>query len=101
MRKLTGMGTMQLPNGCTLSVTNKAGQNAKIKGPAMYRMIAADDLTLVLNGPLGTIRTGMGDGSTNKVSTYESLLATQLDPVITQMTEANVRISKTNTFIWV
>ena len=101
MRKLTGMGTMQLPNGCTLTVTNKAGHNAKIKGPAMYRMIAADDLTLVLNGPLGTIRTGVGDSNTNKVSTYEGMLATQLDPVITQMTNANVRITKTHTFMWI
>ena len=101
VRKMAGMGTMQLPNGCTLSVTNQAGQNAKIKGPAMYRMIDADDLTLVLNGPLGTIRTDKGDGVINKVSTYEGLLASQLSPVINQVTEANVKIAYTHVFIWI
>ena len=101
MKKLTGMGVLQLPNGCTLSVTNSASQTVKVKGPAMYRLIEADDLTLILNGPLGSIQTDKDSKATNKASTYEGLLASQLNPVFTQMTDANVRIAETHTYLWI
>ena len=42
-----------------------------------------------------------GDKATNKVSTYEGLLASQLDPVIHQMSAANVRIAETHTIMWI
>ena len=101
MKKLSGLGVMQLPNGCTLSVTDSSSLNTKVKGPAMYRMIDADDLTLILNGPVGSILTDKGNKATNKASTYEGLLASQLDPVIHQMSAANVRIAKTHTIMWI
>ena len=38
VRKLNGSGIMQLPTGCTLSVTNEEGQNTKLNGRPTSRM---------------------------------------------------------------
>ena len=52
---------MQLPTGCTLSVTNDDGQNTKLKGRPTSRMIDADDVMLVMNGPLTEFQTQSGN----------------------------------------
>ena len=57
IRKLNGSGIMQLPTGCTLSITTESGQNTKLKGRPTSRMIDADDMVLVMNGPLTELQT--------------------------------------------
>jgi len=45
-RKIRGIGVLQLPTGCELSVTNHQGHNLKVKGQPKFHLVNADDIDL-------------------------------------------------------
>ena len=100
-RKLQGTGVLQLPNGCLLSVVNKAGVNTRVKGPPLYRMMDADDLSLVMSGPLHPTHSSSGNAAgVSKKTTYEGLITSHLSTVFTGMQSANSRLDNQDTYIW-
>ena len=100
VRKLDGSGIMQLPNGCVLSVTDKLGKNTKVRGQPLYRVIDAEDLTLVMNGPLAGIRSYSGENGTQKKVTPDGLITSHLDPVVQHVSEVDAKVEHHSSFIW-
>ena len=101
IRKLSGAGIMQLPNGCVLSVTDKLGKNTKVRGQPLYRAIAAEDITLVMNGPLASIHATLGLNDTQKRKTTEGLITSHLFPVVQQMNTVDHKVDHQSLQIWV
>ena len=100
IKKLSGAGIMQLPNGCILSVTDDQGRNTKVKGQPLYRIIDAEDLTLVINGPLNAIQAQASINSTQKLMTYEGIITNHLSPVVKQILSVDSKLDNQATFIW-
>jgi hypothetical protein len=99
-RKLNGTGILQLPNGCILSVTDDQGRNTKVKGQPLYRMIDADDIDLVINGPLSALRALSSRNGTHKLSTYGAFLTEHLSSVVKQVENADQKITNQSNHIW-
>ena len=99
-RKLKGTGIMQLPNGCLLSLVDKKGTSTKVKGPPIYRMMDADDLALIMSGPLSSTHSQGSQGSIQKKATYDGLITSHLSSVIQQMKTSDHRLDTQSTYIW-
>ncbi len=101
VKKLKGTGIMQLPNGCTLSVTDKLGKNTKVKGQPIYRAIIAEDISLVMNGPLSSIHTQMSKNGSQKKLTTDGILINHLFPVVQQVNAVDAKVGFQSVFIWI
>ena len=99
-KKLRGTGVLQLPNGCTLSVTDQQGRSTKVKGQPVFRMIDTEDLELAANGPLSSTKTVMGRNRTHKLAAYEAMLSEHYSSVVRQVETVDVKISSHNNHIW-
>ena len=99
-KRLKGSGVLQLPNGCTLSVTDKLGRTTKIKGQPVFRMIDAEDLELAANGPLGSIGAVTSYNRTHKLAAFENMLSEHYSSVVRQVETVDVRLSSHNYHIW-
>jgi hypothetical protein len=99
-RKLSGTGIMQLPNGCTLSVTDNFGKHIKVKGQPIYRAIIAGDISLVMNGPLKELQSQWGRNFSQKRLTASGILVNHLFPVAEQVNSVDARVSYQSIFIW-
>jgi len=99
-KKLRGTGVLQLPNGCTLSVTDKQGRNTKVKGQPVFRMVDTENLELAANGPLSSTKTVMGRNRTHKLAAYENMLSEHYSSVVRQVETVDVKISSHNHHIW-
>ncbi len=73
-RKLKGTGVLQLPNGCTLSVIDKAGRVSKVKGQPLYTMVSAGDIELMPNGPLSALYTDVDMNGTRKAASVNAFV---------------------------
>jgi uncharacterized coiled-coil protein SlyX len=100
IKKLNGSGIMQIPNGCTLSLTDKLGKNTKVKGQPLYRLIDAEDMTLVMNGPLKSAQPYNGRNSTHKKVTTDDLITSQLDPVVQHVQSVNGKVKTQSHFVF-
>ena len=100
IKKLNGSGIMQIPNGCTLSITDKHGKNTKVKGQPLYRLIDAEDMTLVMNGPLKSAQPYNGKNGTHKKITTDGLITSHLDPVVQHVQNVDSRISTQTHFVY-
>jgi len=60
IQKVSGTGVLQIPNGCTLSVTDLKGRNSKLKGPPLHNFIQAQEVVLVDKLPLSIIMESAG-----------------------------------------
>ena len=100
IKKLNGSGIMQIPNGCTLSITDKYGKNTKVKGQPLYRLIDAEDMTLIMNGPLKSAQPYNGRNSTHKKVTTDDLITSQLDPVVQHVQSVNGRVKTQTHFVY-
>ena len=85
---------------CLLPMTDDQGRNTKVKVQPLYRMIDAEHLTLVINGPLNTIQAQTSSNSTKKLMTYERIITNHLSPVVQQMISVDTKINHQATFIW-
>ena len=101
IRKLSGAGIMQLPNGCILSVTDKLGKNTKVRGQPLYRAIAAEDITLVMNGPLTAIQASSNLNDTQRRKTAEGLITSHLLPVVQHVKNVDAKVEHQSQFIWI
>ena len=99
-KRLKGSGVLQLPNGCTLSVTDKLGRTTKIKGQPVFRMIDAEDLELAANGPLGSTNSVTSNNRTHKLAAFENMLSEHYSSVVRQVETVDVRLSSHNYHIW-
>jgi hypothetical protein len=99
-KKLYGIGIFQLPNGCILSVTDSNHRNTKVKGPPLYRMLEADDLTIAMNGPLSELQAINSKNGTQKLTTYGGFLNDHLTSVVQQVQTVDTKISNHSTYIW-
>ena len=99
--KLQGTGILQLPNGCLLSIIDQKGDSTKVKGPPIYRMMSADDLALVVNGPLSpTHSSSGGPGAVQKKATYDGMITSHLSTVFSRMQSTSSRLDTQDNFIW-
>jgi len=99
-KRLKGTGVLQLPNGCTLSVTDKLGRTTKIKGQPVFRMIDAEDLELAANGPLGSTRTVTSHNRTHKLAAFDNMLSEHYSSVVRQVETVDVKLGNHNYHIW-
>ncbi len=99
-KKLKGTGIMQLPNGCLLSLVDKRGISTKVKGPPIYRMMDADDLALIVSGPLSSINSQGSQNGIQKKATYDGMITSHLSSVIQQMQTSDHRLDTQSTLIW-
>ena len=99
-RPLSGTGIMQLPNGCILSVTDKLGKNSKVRGQPIYRAITAEDISLVMNGPLKELQTLAGKKETQRKLTADGILVDHLFPVVQQVNSVDAKVDHQSFFIW-
>ncbi len=99
-KKLKGTGIMQLPNGCLLSLVDKKGVSTKVKGPPIYRMMDADDLALIVSGPLSSTHSHGSQGGIQKKATYDGMITSHLSSVIQQMKTSDHRLDTQSTYIW-
>ena len=99
-KKMNGTGIMQLPNGCVLSVTDKLGKNTKVKGQPLYRAIIAEEISLVINGPLSTLFTQLSKNDSQKKLTTDGILINHLLPVVQQVRSVDAKVEHQSLFIW-
>jgi hypothetical protein len=99
-KKLQGTGIMQLPNGCLLSLVDRKGISTKVKGPPIYRIMDADDLALIITGPLSSTLSQGGQSSIHKKATYDGMITSHLSPVFTRMQTADYKLDTQSTYIW-
>lgn len=98
--KLNGTGILQLPNGCVLSVTDKKERNTKVKGQPQYRMIDAEDIELVANGPLKALKSSSGPEGIHKMTTYGDLFNEHMSSVVHKVDHVDTKISNHSNYIW-
>ncbi len=60
LQKVSGMGVLQLPNGCTLSINDKKGRNSKLKGPPLHNFIQGHDVVIIDKLPLSVLMESTG-----------------------------------------
>jgi len=98
--KMNGTGILQLPNGCTLSVTDHKDRNSKVKGQPLYRMIDAEDIDLIASGPLKALKSSMGPEGIHKMSTYGELFHEHMSSVVQQVASVDGKITNHSNYIW-
>ena len=101
IKKLNGTGIMQLPNGCTLTVTDNLGRSTKVKGQPLYRMIDADDLTLSINGPLSALQAVNSRNFTHKMTPYDQAINDHLTSVVKQVKTVDLQLTNQRLSIWI
>jgi hypothetical protein len=99
-KKLQGTGIMQLPNGCLLSLVDKKGVSTKVKGPPIYRIMDADDLALIVTGPLSSTQSQGSQSSIHKKATYDGMITSHLSPVFQKMLSSDHKLDTQSTYIW-
>jgi len=99
-RKLSGTGIMQLPNGCTLSVTDNFGKHIKVKGQPIYRAVIAGDVSLVINGPLKELQSQWGRNFSQKRLTADGILVNHLFPIVEQVNSVDAKVSYQSYWLW-
>ena len=100
IRKLNGTGTIQLPNGCLLSVTDKQGRNTKVKGQPLYRIINAGDLDLTINGPIGYQHAIKSLNETHRLMIHGTSVSDHLSSVVRQVETVDMQLRNQTFYIW-
>ena len=101
IRKLNGTGTMQLPNGCILSVTDKQGRNTKVRGQPLYRMINAEDIDLTVNSPISMHRAIGSLNDTHRLMIHGTSVNDHLTSVVRQVETVDLQLKDQKLFIWI
>ena len=101
IRKLNGTGTMQLPNGCTLSVTDKLGRNTKVRGQPISRMVNAEAVDLTINGPLNMLQTISSLNSSQKMMIHGTSINDHLSSVVRQVEVVDLQLQDQKLYIWI
>ena len=63
-------------------------------------MIDADDVMLVMNGPLTELQTKKGVNTSQRVMSYEGLITSHLGPVTQQIVNVDSKVDHQSIFIW-
>jgi hypothetical protein len=99
-RKLKGTGVLQLPNGCTLSVIDKAGRVSKVKGQPLYTMVSAGDIELMPNGPLSALYTDVDMNGTRKAASVNAFVEERVSSVLRQVETVDGKMSEQHKHVW-
>ena len=100
-KRLAGTGTIQLPNGCLLSVTDKLGRNTKVKGQPLYRMINAGDLDLAINGPLNGQQAIKSLNESHRLLIHGTSVSDHLSSVVRQVETVDIQLQDQKLYIWI
>ena len=60
----------------------------------------ADDLALIITGPLSSTLSQGGQSSIHKKATYDGMITSHLSPVFTRMQTADYKLDTQSTYIW-
>ena len=101
IRELSGTGIMQVPNGCTMSLTDDRGISTKVKGQPLSRSIEAGDLTLITHGPLNAIHSYVDKNGSNKLVTPDKLITSHLFPVVQQVKDVDAQVKSHTHYMWI
>ena len=99
LKQLSGYGIIQLPNGCSFTVTNRLGVSHRIKGPPMFNLVNAEDVVLVESIPLGIGNFKNGTQYRSKAELNEVVNA-NLDTFINEVGVTKSHIANQYTYIW-
>ena len=101
IRDLSGTGIMQVPNGCTMSLTDDRGISTKVKGQPLSRSIEAGDVTLITHGPLSAIQSQVSLNGSHKLVTPDKLITSHLFPVVQQVNEVDAQVKSHTYYMWI
>ena len=99
MKKIQGVGVLQLPNGCTLSVTDAKGRNSKLKGPPMHNFIQGQEVVLVENLPLSVVM-ATANLANRSHSILDQMLEQHLGTMQEELSFTNVKLKHQETAIF-
>jgi len=92
-QKVSGVGTLQLPNGCTLSVTDQRGRNLKLKGPPLHNFVQGQELILIDKLPLSMMTESAGLANRSH-TVLDQLLEQHLGKVQDGLSVTNVKLDQ-------
>ena len=99
-RRLKGTGILQLPNGCVLSVIDSNNKISKVKGQPRYRVISADDINLVSDGPLSVEQADGSSNGTSKAMTIDKFMEKHVSSIVQQMSDVDSKVETQYVYIW-
>jgi hypothetical protein len=99
-KKLRGMGILQLPNGCVLSVMDDHGKVTRIKGQPQFTMISAGSMDLIPDGPLKAEFVAMTNG-THKEESSNAFVEKYVSTVIRQVSVVDDKVKEHQTYVWI
>ena len=96
-QKLFGVGILQVPRGCTLSLTDEHGRLTKIKGQPVIRMLDVETLSLDVQGPMGSMQPYKEGNGSRINSKYDEFLDGYMQAVVKQAANTDSKISNHST----
>jgi hypothetical protein len=97
-KRLNGTGIFQLPNGCILAVTDSQGKISRVRGQPLYRMIEADDINLMANGPLSVDLINATE--IQRLTTYGEVIDQKYNAFAKQYASVDQKIDTQYVYIW-
>jgi len=99
-KPLKGMGVLQLPSGCSLSVHDGKHRPKVIRGSPLFRLIDVEDVNLMPNGPLVALQSFAGNDTLKKASIKGSLWADHMTDMVQRVTNVDSRLNNQSQYIW-
>jgi hypothetical protein len=99
-RRLKGTGILQLPNGCVLSVIDSNNKISKVKGQPRYRVISADDINLISDGPLSIEQADGNANGTSKAMTIDKFMEKHVNSIVQRMGDVDNKVDNQYAYIW-
>jgi len=101
-RKLSGMGIIQIPTGCSFIITNKKGQVFKVHGQPQYYSTDAAELDVTANSILSTAASHGALAPPRKPSVEtDSELEQQVITVQQAMSDTQGKIANQANHVWI
>jgi hypothetical protein len=98
LQKVSGMGVLQLPNGCTLSITDKKGRNSKLKGPPLHNFIQGHDVVIIDKLPMSVLVESTGLANRSQTA-MDQMLQQHLGQIQEDLVVTNVKLQAQETTV--
>ncbi len=98
LQEVVGMGVLQLPNGCTLSITDKKGRNSKLKGPPLHNFIQGHDVVIIDKLPMSVLVESTGLANRSQTA-MDQMLQQHLGQIQEDLVVTNVKLQAQETTV--
>lgn len=97
--KLKGSGVVNLPPGCSFSITDKTGRIIKIKSLPISRMIEFQPVDLIIAGPEQIFQNVGTNPMANSSSSLTKLINAHLSSLSSQLTDTSNTVNEQHTYV--